>query len=99
MKTLATKEEIKTIATKAELKEQQDEIVKHQAYDLSVFVGQGYFHNDETQLYLIFQSIYKAITTFSGLPFTISEWESKGLLNEKFKPPYTANVNLSSKLL
>ena len=29
----------------------------------------------------------------------ISEWESKGLSNEKFKPPYTAKKNLSSKLL
>ena len=29
----------------------------------------------------------------------ISEWESKGLSNENFKPPYTANKSLSTKLL
>ena len=29
------------------------------------------------------QQIYKTITTFSGLPDTTSEWESKGLSNEK----------------
>ena len=39
------------------------------------------------------------ITTFLGLPFTISEWESKGLSNEKLKPPYAANESLSLKLL
>ena len=59
-------------------------------FDSSLFIGQSYFNN-EAQLYLIFQPIYKTITTFSGLEDTISEWESKGLSNEKFKPPYTAN--------
>ena len=48
---------------------------------------------------LIFQPIHKAIATFTGLPNIISEGESKGLSNEKFKPPYTANKVLSLKLL
>ena len=43
IKTLATKEEIKKVATKAELKAGQDEIVKLQTYDLSLFIGQSYF--------------------------------------------------------
>ena len=30
---------------------------------------------------------------------TISEWESKGLSNEKFTCTYIANVNVSPKLL
>ena len=76
-KTLATTEEIKT-ATKAE----QDKIVKFQTYDLNLFIGQSYFNNDGAQVYLIFQPIYKTITTFSGLPYTFSEWESQGLSNE-----------------
>ena len=97
IKTLETKEELKTLATKAELKAEQDKIVKLQTYDLSLFIGQSCFNNDGAQLYLIFQPTYKTIT-FSGLPFTISEWESKGLSNEKFKP-YTANKSLSPKLL
>ena len=62
------------------------------------FVGQSYFNNDGAQLYLNFQPIYKTITTFSVLSDTISEWESKGLSNEKYKPPYVANKNLSPKL-
>ena len=53
IKTLATKEEIKP--TKAELKTQQDKIVKLQTYDLSIFIGQTYFVNDDAQFYLILQ--------------------------------------------
>ena len=53
IKTLATKEEIKP--TKAELKTQQDKIVKFQTYDLSIFIGQTYFVNDDAQFYLILQ--------------------------------------------
>ena len=39
--------------TKAELKTEQDKIVKLQTYDLSFFIGQSYFFNDGAQLYLI----------------------------------------------
>ena len=34
----------------------------------------------------------------AGLPDTIVEWESKGVSNEKIKPPITANHSLSLKL-
>ena len=50
------------------------------------------------KLYVIFEQIYKTITTFFGLKGTISEWESKGLSNEKSRPPYTANKSLSPKI-
>ena len=99
IKKLATKEEIKTLATKAESKAGQGKIVNLQTYDLSFFIGQSYFNNDGSQNYSIFQPIYETITTFSGLTNTISEWESKGLSNEKFTPPYTANKNFSPKLV
>ena len=36
---------------------------------------------------------------FPNTPYEISEWESKGMSNEKFKSPYTANKNLSLKLV
>ena len=62
-------------------------------------MDQSYFNNDGAHFYLIFQSIYKTTTISSGLPDTISEWESKGLLNEKFKPPHTANKSLSPTLV
>ena len=61
--------------------------------------GQSYFNNDGVQFYLIFQPIYKTITIISGHKITISEWESKGFSNEKFKPSYAANKILSLKLL
>ena len=73
IKPLTIKEEIKTLAIKAELKAEQDKIVKLQTYDLSLFVGQSYFNNNGAQHYLIFQPSFKTVTTFSGLPFIISE--------------------------
>ena len=45
----------KKSATTAELKEEQDKIVKPQTYDLSFFIGRSYFVNDRAQLYLILQ--------------------------------------------
>ena len=72
-KPLATKEEIKILAAKAELKAEQDKRVKLQTYYLSLFIGQSYFNNDGAQIYLIFQAIYKTVTTFSGLTYSISE--------------------------
>ena len=75
----------------------ENEFKNAQTFDSSLFIGQRYFNNDRAQVYLIFQPIYKTITTFSGLPDTISDQESKGLSNETFKPPYTANKSLSQK--
>ena len=51
------------------------------------------------QLYLIFQPISETITTFSGLVDTFSEWESKGLSNEKVTSPYMENVTVCPKLV
>ena len=64
IKTLATIEEIKTLAAKGELHAEQDKIVKLQTYDLSLFIRQSYFNNDDAQLYLIFHSIYKLLLHF-----------------------------------
>ena len=72
----------------------ENELKKLQTFELSL-VGQSYFNNDGAQLYLIFQPIPKIVTTFSGLPDTISQWESKGLSNEKIMPSYTTSKSLS----
>ena len=77
----------------------ENKLKKLQTLDSSLFTDQSYFNNNGAQLYLIFQPTDKTITTFSSLSDTISEWESKGLSNEKFKPPYTANKILSAKLM
>ena len=60
---MATKEEIKALATKAELKAEQDKIVKLQTCDWNLFIGQSCFNNDAAQLCLIFQPSYKTITS------------------------------------
>ena len=54
IKRLETKEEIQKLVTTAEIKAEQHKIVKIQAYDLSLFIGQSYFVNDVAQLCLIF---------------------------------------------
>ena len=45
---------IETLATKAELKAQQNKIVKLQTYDSNLFIGQSYFFSDGLQNLLIF---------------------------------------------
>ena len=70
-----------------------------QTYDSSIFIGQSYFVNDASQNFLIFQSIQKPFTTFSGLPNKISELESEGLSKEKINPPYTSNKSLCPKII
>ena len=49
----------KILSTKAELKAQQDKIVKLQIDDISIFISQSYFNNDESQNYIVFQPIQK----------------------------------------
>ena len=51
----------------------EHELEKLQTFDLSIFISQSYFGNDGSQNFLIFQLIYKTLTTFSGLRNTIAE--------------------------
>ena len=50
----------------------ENELKKLQTFDSSLFIGQSYLNNDGAQFFLILQPIYKIISTFSGLPDTIS---------------------------
>ena len=76
----------------------ENELKKLKTFDSSLFIGQSYFNDDGSQLYLKFQSIYKTITTFSVLKNIISKFESKGLLNKKFRPLYTRKKIIYPKL-
>ena len=58
---------MKILATKVELKAEQDKIEKLQTNDSSLFIGQSYFVNDESQNFLIFQPIFKIFTMPAGL--------------------------------
>ena len=46
---------IATAATKAELKEEQDKMLKLQVFDSSYFRGKSHFEDDGMQNYLLFQ--------------------------------------------
>ena len=41
---------MKTLATKEEIKTQKNKMVKFWTYDLSIFIDQSYFNNDGSQL-------------------------------------------------
>ena len=69
----------------------ENELTKLKTFDSSLLIGQSYF----TQYFN--QSTNN--TSFSGLPKIISQRESKGLSNENFQPPYTANKHFSPKLV
>ena len=48
---------VATLEAKAKLKEEQEKIVKLQAFDSSFFCGKSYFEDGDTQNYLVFQSM------------------------------------------
>ena len=50
---------VATLATKAELKTEQDKIVKFQAFDSSCFHGKSHFEDDDTENYLVFCPVYR----------------------------------------
>ena len=109
---LATKRDITNFANKTDFDEKlnnidkkvtwnktKDLLVKNkfkklQRFDSSLFIGKNYSNNDGPQLFLIFQSI----SIFPGLQHTISEWESKGLSNDRTRPSYKASKSLSLRL-
>ena len=51
------------LATKSELKEEQDQIDKLQAFDSNNFLGQTNFEDDGTQKYLLFQPVSRYFKT------------------------------------
>ena len=59
-------------ATTAELKEEQDKIVKPQTYDLSFFIGRSYFVNDRAQVLLLPLLIIVSLYQLNGTKIHIS---------------------------
>ena len=69
-----------------------------QAFDSSLLLVRGTFSVMDHNFFSIFQPIFNTFTTVAGLPDTILlEWETKGVSNEKVKPPIAANHSLSPK--
>ena len=50
-----------TLATKADLKAEQDKIVKLQVFDSSYFCGKIHFEDDGTENYLVFPPVSKRL--------------------------------------
>ena len=66
----------------------QNKILKLQAYDLSLFVGQSFFFNDGAQNYLIFRPLYEVSNTNK-----IAAWKSRCLLLESIVAPNAPNFD------
>ena len=87
----------KTVKTKAELRAEQDKIIKLQTYDLSPFIGQSYFANDGAELYLILQWLYYNFKRLGNTEKVVS-WKSKNFLIKKRDTPSTTDNSLSARI-
>ena len=104
IKTLATKEEMKTLVTIAELKVEKDKIVKLQAFDSSYFRGKNHFEDGGAQYYLCFNQSLDTVKVlvipmiFQCGNLTDCLMKSNGLSDESIKPPDTSTNGLSPAL-
>ena len=87
----------KSKSNKTKHLEIENDFKKLMTFHSSLSFGQKYFNNDGAHFYLIFQPIYKTITTLFGLPDIILKWKSKRLSNEKIMPPQTTSKSLCPK--
>ena len=78
------------LVAKAELKSEEDKITKLQTFELSCFRGESNFEDDETQNYLVFQSVLKYLKTAANTN-KVTAWKSKELSDESMKPPSRFN--------
>ena len=67
---------------------------KLKTLDLSYFIGKSHFGEDDTQNYLVFQSISRYFKVIPNTKY-ISEWKSKELSAETLKPPATSDNSLT----
>ena len=65
---------------------------------LLLFWGNMMFDSEDgSQVYLIFQPVYRYFKTFTNTNY-ISLWKSKGLSAESIKPPTTSDNSLTPAL-
>ena len=69
---------------------------KLKTFDSSYLFGKSHFKEDDTQNYLIFQSIHKYFKFVNiNNEWYITSWKSKGLSEESIKPPVTSDSSLN----
>ena len=76
----------------------KNEFKKLETFDSIYFCGKSHFEDDDTQNYLVFQTIHKYFKRVSSNKDHIFLWKSKGLSDESIKPPSTTN-NILNPLL
>ena len=87
----------KKVATIAELKAEQDEIIKLKAFDSSYIYGKSNFEDNENRNYLVLQSIHKYFKKIGNSDYILS-LKSKGLFDEYIKSPATSGNSLALSL-
>ena len=70
---------------------------KLKTFDSNYFRGKNYFENDGALNYLVFQPVLKYFKREKYTDY-ILEWKSKGISDEVFKVPITADNILKSSL-
>ena len=68
-----------------------------QTFDLSYFNSRGYFDDDGSKNYLVFQPLFKSFTR-PNVSNRILAWKSKEFSEENIKPTATSDNSLTSKL-
>ena len=63
---------------------------KLKIFDLGYFIEKSHFDEDDTQNYLVFQSVLEYFTLNSNW---ITKWKSKGLSNESLEAVSTSDNN------
>ena len=78
----------------------ENELKKLKTFDSSYFTGKSHFEENGTQIYLVFQPMYRYFKVFSITQYLeyVSEWKSKGLSNESIKAISTSDNSLNPTL-
>ena len=78
----------------------ENELKKLKILDLSYFKGKGYFEEDGTQNYLVFQPMYRYFKRVAGVDSGnyVYLWKSKGLSDERINSITTSNYSITPEL-
>ena len=78
----------------------ENELKKLKTIDSSYFIGKNYFEEDCTQIYLVFQPMYRYFKIIAdvGIGSWLYYWQSKGFSDERINsiktPRYSITPNL-----
>ena len=89
---LSLKNKIAVNKTKSESID--NELKKLKTLDLSYFIGQSHFEEDDTQNYLVFQPLNKYFKLIANTDY-VSSWKSKELSAGTIKPRSTSDNSLT----